>query len=110
EPEAGDLRLIGGPNGADLAADVLHLVVVARVRIARQRGRAGKPELRGRQQREGRDVDPARIRCRLVAASHLGVGDGRGWRERGGDGGATSPVPCPAYTVHRGSPRRPYEA
>ena len=82
EPEARDLRLVGRADRADLAPDVLHLVVVPRVGSAGQCRRPGKPELRCRQQGERRDVSPARNGRGEVSASRVRIGDGRVGRNR----------------------------
>ena len=59
EPEARDLRLLRRARLAVVAAEALDLLEVTRVGLARQRPGTGKPELRGGEQRERRDVAPA---------------------------------------------------
>ena len=92
---------------ADLAADALDLVVVARVGLAGQRRGTGEPELRGGEQREGRDIAPAGEERGGITGGQLLVRDGRirrvGVRMRP----PLARARCPAYRARPWWRRRP---
>ncbi len=76
-PEPRDLRLHRGAHHALLASEPLHLMVVPRIELARERRGWPQPELPGHAHRERHHLPPLRKHRRPIPRGPSCVGDGR---------------------------------